>query len=499
MLVLTLHNETDGILAEQEFILHTGVLLATQTDRIFFPEAAPHGSVECRVSVLALEGGSETLRLCASDGTEYSFEVFVSGEGWYGGDAHTHSSYVDGSGTVEENVRASRALGLDWLYSTDHNVMPDDHPHESITAGYDGRFVNLMGMEVTTWRHTVAGKDSGHVVAYRIHSLPGDYLIPHSPRPEPADRNWSETTAEIVRQGGFCYVAHPYLKEYGMTDGEKYNIEHITGVEVINDTYSVYYTAPAFDFWDGLNAKGERLYYGISSSDAHAAQTVGRVYNKGHMPLLSAEGVNTALETGFFYGTNGPDLRFELGGAEMGEVLCVDGTQRVRAHLAAYDERGQLEKMVLYRINVTGSLMGSFTRVPVWEESFPQGTQSRDVYIELDVCQGELYRLEVTARKALNPTLAGREKGFAFSNPVLVKGGGNGARAIHSLTYDGGEIKANALGRLYLVTNGELRTEALHVTADGTAHICEHDGGIRITVTAHDGTQRHVFLPVMKI
>ncbi len=133
------------------------------------------------------------------------------------GALHIHSTYSDGSGSVEEVERAAAAAGLDFILITDHNSIAafhdiGEHMYRNLYVGF--------GVEVSP--------DQNHYLAF---GLPGT---------TPAE---NDPPQEIVRQvheaGGIGFLAHPNdhgnpllrLPSYAWTARD---VTGYTGLEVWN-------------------------------------------------------------------------------------------------------------------------------------------------------------------------------------------------------------------------------------------------------------------------
>jgi hypothetical protein len=100
---------------------------------------------------------------------------------------HLHSTFSDGTGTVEEIAAAGRANGLDVILLTDHDTLAADD-------GWYGDVLVLVGEEVSP-------KDQNHYLAFGI-----DEVIDHSGM-KPAD-----IAAAVRDAGGFGFAAHPFSR-----------------------------------------------------------------------------------------------------------------------------------------------------------------------------------------------------------------------------------------------------------------------------------------------
>jgi hypothetical protein len=101
---------------------------------------------------------------------------------------HVHSTYSDGTATVDELAAAAAAAGADAVLLTDHDSL--QARHDGWQGWHDGVYV-LVGTEVSP--------QQGHYLAFGV-----DEEIPHAGR-SPLE------IAEAVRQaGGLGFAAHPF-------------------------------------------------------------------------------------------------------------------------------------------------------------------------------------------------------------------------------------------------------------------------------------------------
>lgn len=191
----------------------------------------------------------------------------------YKGAIHIHSTYSDGTGTVEEIARAAKKAGLSWIIITDHNTM------KAKEGFYDGVCV-IVGYEITP-------EDENHYIAL-------DIKTPISPELPPL-----EFIQEVKNQGGFGFIAHPDGKisrknSYRCLRWSDWCIRDFGGIEIWNymsnwaDTYheknpfkSAYSflfrnkvlsgpTREVLNWWDELNNEKQEIIPAIGGLDAHA-------------------------------------------------------------------------------------------------------------------------------------------------------------------------------------------------------------------------------------
>jgi PHP domain-containing protein len=101
---------------------------------------------------------------------------------------HVHSTYSDGTASVDEIAAAARAAGADAVLLTDHDSL------QARREGWEGRREGLVVLVATE----VSPKD-GHYLAFGV-----DREIPH------AGRSAREIADAVRRAGGVGFAAHPF-------------------------------------------------------------------------------------------------------------------------------------------------------------------------------------------------------------------------------------------------------------------------------------------------
>ncbi|MFF1398472.1 CehA/McbA family metallohydrolase [Streptomyces sp. NPDC058287] len=116
------------------------------------------------------------------------------GASWYRGDCHVHSVHSDGELTRKELAYRARAVGLDFIATTEHNSAAASGVWTPLAAD---DFLIMLGEEVTTKTgHWLAlGTSPGQIVDWNYRARDG--LI---------DR----CLDQVHRVGGLCVVAHPH-------------------------------------------------------------------------------------------------------------------------------------------------------------------------------------------------------------------------------------------------------------------------------------------------
>lgn len=190
----------------------------------------------------------------------------------YPGAIHIHTIHSDGTGGLEEIVRAAKKARLSWIIITDHNKMV---VKEGI---YDGICV-IVGEEISP-------EHGNHYLAF-------DIKIPISCDMPPADY-----IEKVKEQGGFGFIAHPDESEFRKNSYKNLSWEDLStkdfdGIEIWNymsnwaDGYNAENplkvvnsylfrnnisgpTKKIFELWDNLNNENPNIVPAIGGVDAHA-------------------------------------------------------------------------------------------------------------------------------------------------------------------------------------------------------------------------------------
>lgn len=118
---------------------------------------------------------------------------------------HVHSTYSDGTASVEELIEQARSCGRDVVLLTDHDTLGARHD------GYEGWHGNVLlgvGVEVSPSR--------GHYLAFGL-----DREIDHRHLTE------SEIPAAVAAAGGFGFAAHPFSQ--GSAMAARYRLQDRVG------------------------------------------------------------------------------------------------------------------------------------------------------------------------------------------------------------------------------------------------------------------------------
>ncbi len=476
---VTISNSSGEAVENVKITLDTPYqLLATGESDIILPAIPAGESRTATFSVLALEGGRGLLKATveAAGDVRLSFSqaLSISGQGYYAGDDHSHSKNSDGSGTIRQNVdSAFENKLLNWLYSTDHNKITQKAETVAETNRLDGNFISITGTEITS-----SGK--GHALAYGVSRFVPEYRIGQTV--DGRVWTWQDTIDQVNDNGGVFYVAHPNYP--GLQFSEPYDIRNYTGIEVWNGFYHALdpdqdVNTFAFDYWDKVNCRGEQKFFGIANSDGHNAGKMGDPYIKSELAELTYDNIQSILRSGQYYGSNGPEIRYNIEGVGMAETLNLTGEGMVDVNIAAFDPNYELTSVKLIKNMVTGSVDGIAHKEVVFEKDLSgDGTHEFRQTLRLPVKENEFYRLEVISEGGTTGNGGkgqGQGLGFAFSNPIWIgHADKSNAKDLKAVSYDNpnvASIETTEGGSLIIrALAGKFDISQLHATvSDGAA------------------------------
>ena len=369
-----------------------GQLTSATSTNLTIPAIAANSDTILHWVLTAHNGGRGYLRCLISDtsnqiSTDYK-SIFVNAKGWYAGDNHMHTTYSDGSGSVANNVTSAYQKGLSWATVTDHNTINHAAAVAIEDAKYDD-FLVMFGEEVSS--------SPSHFLAYNINSL----------RPWNASLFTYQQLIDSVLLNnngkGIVYLAHPYYPGLPWND---WTVTGYKGIEVWNGFYHATHNVnkQAFEIWDSLNSSGKRLF-GIANSDAHNPGKVGDPHIVALLDSLCKDEVLEAFNEGCFYGTNGPELTFDIEGVTMGSVVKVPAAGRnVSINLAGT----AAQDINAVRIIKNGQII---------QTSSPMSDTINMTHTAM-MAPSDFLRVEIEAGT-----------GFAFSNPIWAEIGNSDAQA----------------------------------------------------------------------
>ncbi len=388
-------------------------------------------TVSARFKVL--EGGAAIITAESSAGAaDASVRVSCTGRGYYFGDSHSHSTKSDGYGTPYENLKQLYDLGMSFNISADHNAEIGD---PELLTEWDNALLQLR--EDYIGDHDFIQITANENSQYADHAL--QYFTNVRFDSATTNAGWQEIIAKQKALGGLTFVAHPFLKTNKQfwpnlnlpeTGSSVILPEYreMDGIEIINSQTldQTSETIPkALEWWDRYNITGWNRYIGIGNSDGHRLYELAGSYNCLLLDELTEENIMDAYANGNLYMTMGPQLRYTLGGADMGDNAYIAGTSGdLELKVTAYTPNGTpLEKVVVYRYAMGSDIdalyeEGQKNAIVLYERQAETELSRFDYNGTIRVNAGEFVRVEVYA--ANDPEMVMGNYQMAFSNPIWV-------------------------------------------------------------------------------
>ncbi|MDP9238823.1 MAG: CehA/McbA family metallohydrolase [Chloroflexota bacterium] len=170
--------------------------------------------------------------------------ALAAGGRWYRGDLHAHSEHSDGWNTVEEIVRYTRNIGLDYFALTDHNTISH---WDELARLNDGAPLLIAGEEITMY--------GGHA---NVWGLDGwiDFRGSDSSKVQ-------QLLEDANRRGSMFSINHPDSP----IPWKHPSVRGYQAVEVWNAPWR-YFNEPALLRWEDHLKRGERMI-AVGGSDSH--------------------------------------------------------------------------------------------------------------------------------------------------------------------------------------------------------------------------------------
>jgi len=241
----------------------------------------------------------------------------------YAVEIHSHSTYSDGRGSVEENYEAAMHCGLDFLFATDHGSLGQKRV-------------------LRRWSNASWGQEPG-AGPQHIGLLCGSKLF------KPRGDSLAADFARARKIAPFVWVPHPV----GWYPSRWYSDEQIEtlwslgdefAVEVINGAGKIVRAYDAFDrkavtVWDELLGAGKRVT-AVGGSDAHGPDELGTVWTGVFARSCSAEALIQALRAGRCFASEAALLHFTCDGKPMGSTVRKEKGSRVHLAFRVADAAG---------------------------------------------------------------------------------------------------------------------------------------------------------------
>lgn len=494
---VTLTNDSGGALSNVEVHLTSGGFIFAQ-DTVTVESIAAGGSAVIEVDAIAVEGGRHEILAYATNGSQRvasgtSGYINVLGPGYYAGDLHTHTSESRSQryGVLEDNITFGYKHGMSFITSVENDKDAEQLPQSEIDAlvGSGGAFLQLTGGETGdgTLHLLILGTDT------RPSSDYGSEIMDHG--------LWiyQDAINEVVRSGGIVIL--PHFFSYGNLETMIPMLKssrNATAMEIFTLDMKTNYTELAYYYntWAAVNAQGRQKMFGLFTSNNVYSEEVGTKFIKGYMPTLTEQNIYDMLQTGNYLMSNGPDLRFNMSGVQMGGDIYVTeegGTVNVSIYGS---DTSPLQTVRLLKYRITGNIDDIDYEVAFEKDLTGQGVYSFNETFDLPIEPNTFYRVELTTESARNY----EDSGLALSNPIYVyKGDTDSFCHIDKLsTAMGADVKQAPNGTYYMETSN-LKTGSVNVTGTGENISVDYhiNGGdymadyVTVTMMGGDGSIAH--------
>ena len=238
-------------------------------------------------------------------------------------DPHTHSTYSDGKGTVDQNHEAAVNAGLDFVFASDHASLGQKRVAK--------KFGDM------SW-----GQEPG-AGAHHIGLLCNEKLFKPKKEEIAADFDKARSLAPFV------WVPHPagwyprtaYSEEKIATLwtlGQEFAMEVLNGAHKVETAYDQFDEA-AIAVWDRLLCDGRRVTP-LGGSDAHAPEGIGCVWTAVLGADPEPDSLIKALNAGRCQASEASLLDFRLDGNPMGSAVKVKKGGEISFSFRAVDAAG---------------------------------------------------------------------------------------------------------------------------------------------------------------
>lgn len=347
---------------------------------------------------------------------------------WYCGDTHIHSNYtinaLEIGYPIDATQAANKALGLDWVATTDHSFDLDQSKWQEQTADCEVHSNDLLrvlqGEEVSCYLPGT-GYLSGKLPFYNHLLVYGTNFIYGG---EWEDGNDSGHTPEEVinfvsTQNGVIYIAHPFKNDPFRDPFEDYSL-NFQGLQIwnyfdeVNDEPSL---EKGLSKWVDLLLDGRHIFI-EGGTDAHgdfnkyAGKVKTYIYAPGYSQtsLPPCEEILNALRYGHSVMTDGPLVVFNITN-EQNETEIIGNEIIGNNFIINIQWKSTNEFGVIDHIHVYQGIIGRSAEVEICDLT-PLSLTGSTVYVpsEIPEANATYFRLAATTNK-----------GFAvYTNPIWI-------------------------------------------------------------------------------
>jgi histidinol phosphatase-like PHP family hydrolase len=223
---------------------------------------------------------------------------FDSGQTFYRGNLHGHSTHSDGAFGAQQVAAEYRRLGYDFICLSDH--LWTDTSFAAATVNDCGRldrdgFVTIPSAELHCRGKKYDVFGLWHIVA---NGLPFDFKVASDAESAP------ELVQRALDAGAYVSIAHP--EWYPMTTEEAMSVSHCHAVEIYNHTCTIHADrGSGIGIADFLLNEGRRISFNATDDSHFRSNDAGGGWVMVAAAELSAGSIVESLKAGRHYSSTG--------------------------------------------------------------------------------------------------------------------------------------------------------------------------------------------------
>ncbi len=371
--------------------------------------------------------------------TFYTKEPLPLPENWYAGEPHYHSIHtadqVEFGADVKSTSELAKAMGLSWLFITDHSYDLDDCTTSCTKNNKDLPIWKQMQKDVKEYDskdfRIIQGEEVsiGNSKGENVHMLAIDhpkFIEGHGDSAEKWFKNKPQHSLTEIKKlhnkKNLFIAAHPIEKipfmqkltlRRGIWHEEDYQNSGINFLQVINSAEPDNIER-SVSYWKNLLLKGNR-YYLIAGNDAHGNFNVMRQIKSPFWKLFSSQKqVFGQFFTAYKYKENQP-----VAGLKNGEVIVSNGPflsfqLKVGNEFSPIGSICKTGKADLIFERKTSTEFGKISNISVFIGDYNSGNETKienpENNCEIDLPEKGYVRMSLTTENG----------GVVFTNPVRV-------------------------------------------------------------------------------
>ncbi len=369
----------------------------------------------------------------------YTKEPLPLPENWYAGEPHYHSNHtsdqVEFGADVKSTAELAKAMGLSWLFITDHSYDLDDSLSSCTMNDADLPIWKQMHKDVNEYDSNILRIIPGEEVSIgnskgeNVHMLAinhNEFIEGHGDSAEKWFRNKPQHSLTEIKKlhnkNNLFIAAHPIEKipfmqrltlRRGNWNNDDYKNSGISFLQVINSA-EPNNIERSVNYWKKMLLKGDR-YYLIAGNDAHGNFNVMRQIKSPFWKLFSSQKqVFGQFFTAYKYKENQP-----VAGLKNGEVIVSNGPflsfyLKVEDELFPIGSTCKADKAILQFEKSTSTEFGEIINISTFIGDYNSGNETKINNPENN-CE-----LELPEKGYVRMCLKTTNSGVVFTNPVWI-------------------------------------------------------------------------------